>query len=180
MFKSFVGALPCNVIQLRPKMWQHFAARIVAFTTSVSPMRVCVCVSRCVSVCAGCWPGQCKQRKKSLHIVHFVRQSNKWMWLQCVRVCVCPVPCWAPTGPKPSEQHSKHSLPPSRSLSASLALCHCLAIMQRVLIMTTATAARREEAQRQRRRRRWRRRWRQRQKATSNENERMQPCGFYS
>lgn len=76
MFKSFVGALPCNVIQLRPKMWQHFAARIVAFTTSVP--YVCVCVS----VCAGWWPGQCKQRKKSLHIVHFVRQSNKWMWLQ--------------------------------------------------------------------------------------------------
>lgn len=47
MFKSFVGALPCNVIQLRPKMWQHFAARIVAFTTSVPY----VCVSVCVLVC---------------------------------------------------------------------------------------------------------------------------------
>lgn len=108
------------------------------------------------------WPMQTAE--KSLHIVHFVRQSNKWMWLQ-----------WGPPAEHRPDQVPTAALTTSTvpacfsslftslSLSHSLALCHCLAIMQRVLIMTTAA---REEAQRLRQRQR------QRQKATSNENER--------
>lgn len=133
----------------------------------VSPMCVCQCV--CVFVCVlADGLANANSGKKACTLSTLLGSR--------INGCDCNgalLPSTDPTKPRQRPRQQAQCLPAfllssplflPLSVSLSLALCHCLAIMQRVLIMTTAA---REEA------------------TTAKGNfkrkrARMQPCGFYS